>query len=201
MKKQPAVTARTKKKIVDTFWQIAKTKPLKKITVREITSNASLNRGTYYEYFADINDLIAYAEEEIFIDFQHNTKEIFQTDKKVDIRNFSNQLVRLFTCHDYRLFLLLGVSGDPDFVARIKTELTQYLFPFIKSTPLEPYASYLIAYTTSATTGLLLHWHEQNKELSANELAEIIYHLSTQGLFNWTGIMDHTSVEGTSDGK
>lgn len=48
----------TKKALVLSFKEILNKKDLDKITIEEITKNASLNRKTFYYHFSDIYDLI-----------------------------------------------------------------------------------------------------------------------------------------------
>lgn len=57
MHKQPDVTAATRKKIMDSFWDIYITTPIDKITISAITKSAGVHRSTFYEYFKDIYDL------------------------------------------------------------------------------------------------------------------------------------------------
>ena len=58
MKKQPEITVQTKQNLTDAFWQIYCTKRIDKITVRDITTKAGYNRGTFYEYFRDVYDVL-----------------------------------------------------------------------------------------------------------------------------------------------
>lgn len=43
--------------IRDAFFEIARKKPLSKITVSEICAIAGINRGTFYRYYMDVYDL------------------------------------------------------------------------------------------------------------------------------------------------
>lgn len=60
MHKQPDITAATRKKIMDSFWNIYITTPIDKITISAITKSAGVHRSTFYEYFKDIYDLKDY---------------------------------------------------------------------------------------------------------------------------------------------
>lgn len=46
--------ADTRQSLIDVFWA----EGINKITVREITAKAECNRGTWYEYFFDVYDLL-----------------------------------------------------------------------------------------------------------------------------------------------
>lgn len=63
---------KTKKLIINAFLQIRAGKPLEKITVREITEAAMINKSTFYSHFRDIFDLSDTLENEIIDDILRN---------------------------------------------------------------------------------------------------------------------------------
>lgn len=65
MKKQPELTARTRKKLMDAFWDIYCEKGIHQTTVGAVTKTACFNRGTFYEYFTDIYDLLDQLENDL----------------------------------------------------------------------------------------------------------------------------------------
>ena len=60
---------RTRNSIIDAFIQLRAKKPLEKITVRELTDMADLNRGTFYLHYKDVFDLLEKTEAELQEDF------------------------------------------------------------------------------------------------------------------------------------
>lgn len=65
MKKQSEVTAQTKQNLVGAFWSLYCEKRIEKITVKEITLKAGYNRGTFYEYFTDVYDVLEQIEKSL----------------------------------------------------------------------------------------------------------------------------------------
>ena len=55
---------RTRKCIKDAFIELRKTKPIEKITVKELAALASINKATFYSHYNDIYDLSEQMEEE-----------------------------------------------------------------------------------------------------------------------------------------
>ena len=51
MKKQPQITEQTKDNLRSAFWTLYSSKPIDKITIKEITDLAGYNRGTFYLYY------------------------------------------------------------------------------------------------------------------------------------------------------
>ncbi|QSE53428.1 TetR/AcrR family transcriptional regulator [Lactiplantibacillus plantarum] len=65
MKKNPEVTAITRKNFIEAYCQLSQKIPLEKITVRAVTECAGYNRSTFYQYFDDINDVVTAIESEV----------------------------------------------------------------------------------------------------------------------------------------
>lgn len=58
VRKQPEVTVATRARLVDAFWGLYAEKPIEKIRVRDVTDWAGCNRTTFYEYFADVPQIL-----------------------------------------------------------------------------------------------------------------------------------------------
>ena len=54
MKKQPQITEQTKDKLRSAFWTLYSSKPIDKITIKEITEQADNNKETIYLYYKEI---------------------------------------------------------------------------------------------------------------------------------------------------
>ena len=61
-------TLKTRKAIRDAFAEILTEKELSKVTVREITEKADINRATFYKHYLDIYDLYDKTEQEILVE-------------------------------------------------------------------------------------------------------------------------------------
>jgi len=171
MKKQPEKTAQTKQSMIDAFWVIAKKRGLINVTVGEITKYADLNRSTFYVYFSDMKDLLAQAENEIIEDLHSKVWSVLEDKKFADIQAVSVKMIEVFGEYDDNLFLLLGKDGDPQFLNLVRKEAATIFNALMIQKEENPYQDYIIAYVTSAMTGLLQFWHETGKELSLAELS------------------------------
>lgn len=122
MKKQPEVTERTRKKIVDTFWNLLEEMSLSKITVKLISQTANINRSTFYQYFDDINMLVDYIEKGIIDDLEERIPDVQEIVHS--ILNENEKMIR-YTLHlmsktNPRILVLLDSGGDPHFIDRIR---------------------------------------------------------------------------------
>lgn len=64
--------AYSKKMIRESLYELMKTKPLNKITIKEICEKADVNRSTFYAYYMDIYDL-----------HQKITKDFFEKQREI----------------------------------------------------------------------------------------------------------------------
>ena len=177
MKKQPEITDKTRQKFVDAFWDIAVEKPISKISVSELTRRAGYNRSTFYEYFLDTDDLLTYVESALL-------EEIKQTvSLALPEENSPEHMFRiLFTSLNERLYVLIGPNGDSGFLSRIRAELVPIATSYLPiQTDLVNF-DYLACYVNSAMFGLMQHWNEKGKNISAEEISAIMHNLIFHGL-------------------
>lgn len=67
---------RTKKCIKDAFIELRKSKPIEKITVKELAALASINKATFYSHYTDIYDLSEQLESETILSILENIPHI-----------------------------------------------------------------------------------------------------------------------------
>lgn len=177
MKKQPVVTEKTRQRFVDAFWSLVREKPVSKIAVSELTRRAGYNRSTFYEYFLDTDDLLAYVENQLL---EQLKQAVLQAPMENDSPGAMFQII--FATMNEKIYLLLGPNGDATFLARVQSELLPFVeayFPLSKDTP---NFDYLICFVNSALFGLLQHWNEKGKDLSTQEVGALMQELVLQGL-------------------
>ncbi|MCD7823346.1 MAG: TetR family transcriptional regulator C-terminal domain-containing protein [Oscillospiraceae bacterium] len=177
MKKQPEITDRTRRKFVDAFWELAKVKPVSKIAVSELTRLAGYNRSTFYEYFLDTDDLLSYVENKLI----DEVKEVAQksiSDEKPPADFFR----MVFSAMNEEIYILLGPNGDSSFLPRVRSELIPLASQYIPVRPDSENFDYLVAFVNSAMFGLLERWHENNKDLSPEEISEMMQRLVSGGV-------------------
>jgi len=191
MKKQPEKTAQTKQSMIDAFWVIAKKRGLNNVTISEITKYADLNRGTFYVYFSDMNDLLAQAEDEIFEDLRSKVWTISEGKNFADFQAVSAKVIEVFGRYDDKLFLLLGKDGDPQFLDHVRKEASTIFNAVMKQEEENPYQDYIIAYVASAFTGLLQFWHETGKEISIAELSGLAHGMTLHGMLGLKEQSEH----------
>lgn len=84
----------TRKDIQNAFLKLASTKPVDKITVKEIVEECSLNRNSFYYHFEDMSGLIESIIEDLF-------SEKYQTDLNQNPREAFLEMARDFQKNKY----------------------------------------------------------------------------------------------------
>ncbi|MBQ7841455.1 MAG: TetR/AcrR family transcriptional regulator [Lachnospiraceae bacterium] len=192
MHKQPDVTAATRKKIMDSFWEIYIFTPLDKITISAITKSAGIHRSTFYEYFKDIYDLLEQLEndllEQIEYDFSVITQEnppcLQEQTSPMNIHDFINSTLSFFTKYGEMLCHLLGASGDPSFRQKM-FDLFKIKFLFMHNIPEDyPYADYLVSFVFAIISNDLEYWYQHRDSITMHEVITLTYKLIGSGLEN-----------------
>ena len=66
----------TKMFIKQSLTELLKTKPLKKITVKEICEKAEINRATFYKHYLDVYDLLDQIENQLIEELKQALKAV-----------------------------------------------------------------------------------------------------------------------------
>ena len=126
----------TKRHIVSSFLLLMHEKPWEKISVIETCRKAEITRGTFYQYFGDIYDLIEQLEHSLISDLNRRLAAIPEKPQGIiRIRDFPDKfnyapppsfLVWFEFCGDHRdalIALFDRKNGDPYFVKKVKSIL------------------------------------------------------------------------------
>ncbi len=179
MNKQPEVTERTRQKFVDAFWTLAEKKPISKIAVSELTRLAGYNRCTFYEYFLDTDDLLSYIEDKLLED----VRQIMLKELEED--NSPGHLFHtIFTAMNEKIYLLAGPNGDSGFFLKLRAQMRPLIADNLLISESTPHFDYVTCFVNSAAFGLLQHWNDKGRDISAEEISTLVQKLVVGGLMS-----------------
>ncbi|MBS7009383.1 TetR/AcrR family transcriptional regulator [Anaerostipes sp.] len=187
MRKHPEVTARTRQCFIDSFWNLLSKNKLSKITVSSITKEAGYNRGTFYEYFKDIPDLLEQIEDELMDDLIDQVTEKFSRGCPYNLQILSQECASILVQFDDKLFYLLSEYGDSSFSYRFKNRFINEITNLFDFGAKDRYKDYIVNFCYSALIGIRLHWYETGKQLGFDEVVSVTQGLIATGLFGFTG--------------
>ena len=177
MKKQPEITKKTRDKFTSVFCELYSQKPIEKISVQEIAEKSGYNRSTFYEYFADIYELLTFVENDLL---SYMKEELNNKDAPTNnIQNMMNCFED--TNHILTLTALLGDYGSIRFLERIKSEipLDRLVINIPKDDPRTPY---LIEFYISTALSLFRLWIRREKDITIDELSVLLNNLFRNGI-------------------
>ena len=150
-------------------------KPLRAITVRELTDLVDINRGTFYLYYRDIYDMVDKLEADYYARFnevlgRHGGKPMDQRLHLVLSEMFSfmeenKQLIRV----------LLGEHGDMDFLQKISLDLKERCREDLSSAVRISAAEfeYRYSFASMGILGILRNWLADDCRAPARKMAAL----------------------------
>jgi AcrR family transcriptional regulator len=180
MKKQPEVTALTRKNLTQAFWSLYCQKKIDDISIKEITDKAGYHRSTFYEYFLDINDVLDRLEDEILGEIKERALQIYHVQNNND---FIQIVTDLYAAQGEYLRVLLGENGDPRFIKKIKVELGSSLRSLFGLPENDIHTSYILEFGLSAIISTITHWYQSEKDPPSSEILILVRSMLMNGVF------------------
>lgn len=176
---------KTKKAMTAALAQLLLEKPLKNISVREISDMADINRGTFYLHYRDVYDMVEQLQNEIFEKFNdivdsHDTKK--STDELFPL------LVEMFNLLSENFELakvLIGKNGDAAFVDKLKEVTRAKCFANVRkhlNIENSDEFNYFYNYITSGCIGIFSTWLNSGMKETPLEMANLTEKLIMSGI-------------------
>ncbi|MEL7656090.1 MAG: TetR-like C-terminal domain-containing protein [Bacillota bacterium] len=174
----------TKDRIKEAFFELYETKKIERISIKEITEKAKLNRGTFYVYYKDIYDLLEKTEDELIVELMEKIKKIVvMILRDEDIGPFLPPL-EFYERNQKILRSLLGPNGDPNFIHKLKKIIKSLLGEIFRKEQLPQVKNleYVMEYISSAQIGIISFWLvDNNMELPITEIGDMIKQITLHG--------------------
>jgi AcrR family transcriptional regulator len=181
MRKRKEITAQTKQNIMDAFWALYCERKIEKITIRDIMDKAGYNRGTFYEYFTDVYDVLEYLENSL----------IPSLDELPPVSTPSGNLgmpldmfLKLYEQNSKYYSVLLGDKGDPAFASKLKNSIKPSIMKVFEDNPDVDIKEldYILEYTLSAMIGIMSFWFKQTDAPKSDKLFQLVHQLMENGV-------------------
>lgn len=182
MKIYEQMNEQTKNRIEETLLQLLNDKPFSKISVRDITTAAEINRGTFYLHYLDKYDLLEKIEQKLLdelaqvcVDLQPG--KVLQEARKGELSQFSMQVFHYINEQDQKYKILLSSNNQSGFMKRLQRFLAEqfsekYTDHQVMANDPELPARYLAAFAASAFLGIIEEWLTTEDRESPAQMAE-----------------------------
>lgn len=167
----------TRRRLCGALVQLLAEKPVRQITVRELTRLARVSRGTFYFHYRDIYELLDHLEEE----------QIAQLNRFMDALlprlgsgadEIPPAVLALFEYldeNDAICAALLGPHGDPAFVVRLQRVIAARCMGYLAPGGSTAQQRYLTAFAVRGCFGAIEQWLQQGKPESTARMAQITW--------------------------
>ena len=122
---------KTKRSIKNAFIKLRSTKPLERITIKELVESAEISKATFYLHYRDIYDLSDSLQKELIQDILQSLDqpELLLSDTTA----FTSALFYAFSDHHAMIEILFSGSQSAILPLSIEKELKEYIFKIIPS--------------------------------------------------------------------
>ena len=193
---------RTKKAIRDALVSLIEEKGFDALSVKDITTRANINRGTFYLHYKDKYDLLDQTLEEVTQDIENILLEIASLSG-IDVVNDHLPLAIVIKLFEYfkanaRLMqAILATKGNNALQTQIKKTMWHHVFEknsatLIKKEKLLVPAEYLISYIAAAHFGVVQEWLDRGCRETPEEMARILTSITFRGPLFAAGLSSHS---------
>ncbi|MGX2958812.1 TetR/AcrR family transcriptional regulator [Peribacillus sp. JNUCC 23] len=192
---------RTKESIRDALVELIDEKGFEAITVKDITTRARINRGTFYAHYQDKFDLITKCEDEIMLEMYRIAKQnipgviaVLETNSPtLTPFPFAVSIFEYLNENSGFMKAVLGPKGDLSFQTRLKDFVWKIMVgdnpdALLKKEYLLVPGQYLASYVASAHIGVIQQWLDSGRKESPQEMARILSTITVNGPFFAAGL-------------
>lgn len=172
---------KTKVLIRNTFIKLLNEKGLNDVSVKNITEELDINRGTFYLHYEDKYALL----QEIEMDIINNIKSILENGAAYDLGgyilardndmlfNTLTEIYKYIKDSSHIIGVLIGPNGDASFQWKLKTLIEETLQKNLESQNLDNTIAlkYMTVIASSAQLGIIQKWIKSGFQETPEELA------------------------------
>lgn len=165
---------RTKRLLEQGLVQLLEKKPIRSITVRELTNLIDINRGTFYLYYQDIYDMVEKLEEEYISRLIGMLDEHQEEELSVRVREVSQELFTFIEENKRLCKVLLSENGDINFLQSLNAIIHDRYRGFHERLKMdEETFEYRYAFTVFGLLGVIQRWLAADCDWPAEKMAAL----------------------------
>lgn len=171
----------TKMVIRDSLIELLTEKPISKISVKELCTNAGVNRATFYAHYKDVFDLMKKIQDEMLANVESYLSLISLNAKDPLLPfNAMEQVFEYIKANAQLTTHLLGKDGDFDFQKRVFTLAYNKIsdeFKYKTATSPED-MEYLHTFVITGAVGVIRKWLNDDMAQSPKYMAKLVVNLA-----------------------
>jgi Transcriptional regulator len=174
-----------KDKIKNAFLDLYSEHPIEKISVKLLTETAGVNRGTFYDHYTDIYDLLNQIETEFISNVTAMIEVIAAWLLSGDSSRISDCYADFFEANHRMLFIFFKTRPSRRLQNIMKSYAQTNICRFlgIDRSRLSCEQQYILEYLSGGQMSIVMHWFAQNNDLDFDAFADLIKRINTKGAF------------------
>lgn len=178
MNEQDVRVVKSKKAIRDALFSILETKPINKITIKEISTVAGINRKTFYAHYGSIEDIINEMENELVVSIDAYLKNCIIAEYGLNPYYFIQFINAIYSSNPKFCESLVSVHNYHFLAEKIKKVFKQQLIASINPPEQDRYLiDFKVEFYLSGVSSVYIDWIRQGKPCPFEELAVTISNL------------------------
>ena len=166
----------TKRRLSDALIALLTQKPVREITVRELTTLAKVSRGTFYFHYTDIYDLMAQIEQDQLEGLDALMGAILPSLQSQTPPDALRTLFTYLNENEALCGALMGPNGDAAFVMRIREMLErQVIGHFVEPGQETDRQRYLTSFAVNGCVGSIVAWLQNGRKQMPDEMADMTW--------------------------
>ena len=126
---------KTLKSIKESFYQLRKKKSIEKISVKELSEKAMINKATFYLHYESVYDLSEKLENELISEIIGEVRGYNLREGREQFRLFAENLSRAIIDHSKEIKILFSGYENNRFINRLEDRLREYIFMTFPNIP------------------------------------------------------------------
>lgn len=175
---------KTKKLLKNGLAELMKEKPIKNITVRELSELVDINRGTFYLHYKDIYDMVEQIQDELFTEFNQIIEEHEFDNTDNSLFPMLVDIFKHIADNAEMVQSLIGKNGSAIFVDKLKNVVKEKCLSNMYTT-LKPDKNiefkYFYFFVISGCIGIFHEWLNNGMKENPKEIALIVENLILKG--------------------
>lgn len=166
---------KTKNILRETLTKLLMTKDIKDITVKELTSLADVNRGTFYLHYTDIYDMYDQIQKEIFEEIKHIIDKHLKHHDTSSLSYLVSEIFDLLSKNRELALVILNSSNSnilTNIIESSKPKASEDWVALLGSIDPELYEHYY-TFITTGCVGLIHNWLSSGMNEAPGVMAKI----------------------------
>ena len=184
---------KTKALLQSSLLELMKTKPLKNITIKELTDHADINRSTFYLHYTSIYSILEELEQGL-LDQVYQIFDTYPEDyNEENSFSFISAMLQIVFDNLEICNILLDPKYNTEFIEKVQTLLDKKVEERLQHILGRDFriSSYLSSFYITGCMGMLRTWRLDENRPSPDDMAKICYAL----IMNTVDQMKHVSFE------